>query len=200
MSGSFPPKSKKDTKLLELHGAAGGEGAAQGRAARDAEGLATPDAARSPAGSRAARLSQTPAPAGLTPASPSRGLTCQPTILCPPEAPGVLTQRNAPRTHFVCAARLCRVAGWCAGRPNLHYLLCDHRLSYPGSQSPRANPGQTRVSSPWRLRHFVGSLGSVQFSRSVVSNSLRPHEPQHTRPPCLSPTPEVHPNPCPLSR
>ena len=32
-----------------------------------------------------------------------------------------------------------------------------------------------------------------------MSNSLRPHEPQHARPPCPSPTPEVHPNPCPLS-
>ena len=40
----------------------------------------------------------------------------------------------------------------------------------------------------------------VQFSRSVVSNSLRPHEPQHARPPCLSLTPGVHPNPCPSSR
>ena len=39
---------------------------------------------------------------------------------------------------------------------------------------------------------------SVQFSRSVLSDSLRPHEPQHTRPPCPSPTPGVHPNPCPL--
>ena len=39
-----------------------------------------------------------------------------------------------------------------------------------------------------------------QFSRSVVSNSLWPHEPQHTRPPCPSPTPGVHPKPCPLSR
>ena len=38
-----------------------------------------------------------------------------------------------------------------------------------------------------------------QFSRSVVSDSLWPHEPQHTRPPCPSPTPRVHPNPCPLS-
>ena len=35
---------------------------------------------------------------------------------------------------------------------------------------------------------------SVGFSRSVVSNSLRPHESQHTRPPCPSPTPGVHPN------
>ena len=32
----------------------------------------------------------------------------------------------------------------------------------------------------------------VQFSRSVVSDSLRPHESQHARPPCLSPTPGVH--------
>ena len=40
----------------------------------------------------------------------------------------------------------------------------------------------------------------VQFSCSVMSDSLRPHEPQHARPPCLSPTPGVHPNPCPLSR
>ena len=41
---------------------------------------------------------------------------------------------------------------------------------------------------------------SVQFSRSVVSDSLWPHEPQHARPPYLSSTPGVHPNPCPLSR
>ena len=41
---------------------------------------------------------------------------------------------------------------------------------------------------------------SVQFSHSVVSNSLPSHEPQHIRPPCPSPTPGVHPNPCPLSR
>ena len=41
---------------------------------------------------------------------------------------------------------------------------------------------------------------SVQFSHSVVSDSLRPHELQHARPPCPSPTPRVHKNPCPLSR
>ena len=43
-------------------------------------------------------------------------------------------------------------------------------------------------------------FSSVQFSHSVVSNSLRPHEPQHVKPPCPPPTPGVHPNPCPLSR
>ena len=41
---------------------------------------------------------------------------------------------------------------------------------------------------------------SVQFSRSVVSNSLWPHEPQHARPSCPSPIPRVHPNLCPLCR
>ena len=40
---------------------------------------------------------------------------------------------------------------------------------------------------------------SVQFSRSVVSDSLQPHESQHARPPCLSPTPRVHSNSCPSS-
>ena len=43
-------------------------------------------------------------------------------------------------------------------------------------------------------------MSSVQFSRSVVSDSLRPHELQHARPPCPSPTPGVHPNSCLLSR
>ena len=42
-------------------------------------------------------------------------------------------------------------------------------------------------------------FSSVQFSRSVMSSSLQPHEPQHARPSCSSPTPRVHPNPCPLS-
>ena len=40
---------------------------------------------------------------------------------------------------------------------------------------------------------------SVQFSHSVVSHSLRPHESQHPRPPCPSPTPGVYSNSCPLS-
>ena len=40
---------------------------------------------------------------------------------------------------------------------------------------------------------------SVQFSCSLVSDSLWPHESQYARPPCPSPAPGVHPNPCPLS-
>ena len=58
-------------------------------------------------------------------------------------------------------------------------------------------------SQAWRLSpssHLSCRTYSVQFSRSVVSNSLWPHESQHARPPCPSPTPGVHSNSCPLSR
>ena len=44
------------------------------------------------------------------------------------------------------------------------------------------------------------AIRSVQFSRSVVSDSLWPHELQHTRPPCPSRTPGVYPNSCPSSQ
>ena len=60
-------------------------------------------------------------------------------------------------------------------------------------------------SLPVSSRNFylffkVHQFSSVQFSCSVVSDSLQPHELQHTRPPCPSPTPGVHPNSCPSSR
>ena len=48
------------------------------------------------------------------------------------------------------------------------------------------------------LLHFPHS-NSVQFSHSFLSDSLRPHELQHARPPCPSPTPRAHPNSCPSS-
>ena len=55
------------------------------------------------------------------------------------------------------------------------------------------------------IKHFKSTLdfillSSVQFSCSVVSDSLWPHESQQSRPPCPSPTPGVHPNSCPSSR
>ena len=55
----------------------------------------------------------------------------------------------------------------------------------------------------WRISlnlHIRVQFSSVQFSRSVVSDSLRPHESQHARPPCPSPTPGVYPNSCPSSQ
>ena len=47
---------------------------------------------------------------------------------------------------------------------------------------------------------FQVAISSVQFSHSVVSDSLQPHESQHARPPCPSPTPRVHSDSRPLSR
>ena len=46
----------------------------------------------------------------------------------------------------------------------------------------------------------IYQFSSVQFCRSVVSNSLWPHELQHARPPCPSPSPRVYSNSCPSSR
>ena len=48
-------------------------------------------------------------------------------------------------------------------------------------------------------RKVMSNLSSVQFSCSIVSDSLRPPKPQHARPPGPSPTPRVYSNPCPLS-
>ena len=62
----------------------------------------------------------------------------------------------------------------------------------------------TLLKSQWQsefpLTVVILNWHSVYFSHSVLSDSLRPHEPQHARPPCQSPTPGVHPNPCPSSR
>ena len=49
-------------------------------------------------------------------------------------------------------------------------------------------------------RDQIANIRSVQFSCSVVSDSLRSHELQHARPPCPSPTPGVHSNSCPSSQ
>ena len=47
---------------------------------------------------------------------------------------------------------------------------------------------------------MYNQFSSVQFSRSVVSDSVRPHGMQHARPPCPSPTPRAYSNSCPLSQ
>ena len=63
--------------------------------------------------------------------------------------------------------------------------------------------GSQRVGHDWVTNTFTfhfSSVYSVQFTCSVMSDSLQPHEPQHARPPCPSPTPRVHSNPCPLSQ
>ena len=55
----------------------------------------------------------------------------------------------------------------------------------------------------WKRSVFITipkKFSSVQFSHSVMSDSLRPHESQHTRPPCPSPTPRVHSDSHPSSQ
>ena len=59
---------------------------------------------------------------------------------------------------------------------------------------------QGSLSMEFSRQQYWSGFSSVHFSRSVVSDSLRPHEPQHARPPCPSPTPGIHQNPCPSSR
>ena len=44
------------------------------------------------------------------------------------------------------------------------------------------------------------AFSSIQFNHSIMSDSLRSHQPQHARPPCPSPPPRVYPNSCPMSR
>ena len=87
-----------------------------------------------------------------------------------------------------------------------HQEACINLLS----SSVRGQTEEGRTTMPWplgckpllqktnQIDHMDHS--SVQFSCSVVSDSLRPHESQHARPPRPSPSPGVHSNSCPLSR
>ena len=60
--------------------------------------------------------------------------------------------------------------------------------------------GRYTIATEVNARKPHMKISSVQFSCSVVSDSLRPHEPQHVKPPCPSPTPGIYPNSCPLSQ
>ena len=68
------------------------------------------------------------------------------------------------------------------------------------SQSKNNTQLWMRLVIEARSNAVKSNIASVQFSRSVVSDSLRPHESQHARPPCPSPTPGVHPDSRPSSQ
>ena len=59
-------------------------------------------------------------------------------------------------------------------------------------------PNHIHTRKLWLCYNLL--ISSVQFSRSVVSDSLQPHDSQHARPPCPSPTPGVHTNSCSSSQ
>ena len=70
--------------------------------------------------------------------------------------------------------------------------------------SPALTGGFFTTNITWeakacQIRISIFDLSSVQFSRSVMSDSLRPHGLQHARLPCPSPTPGAYSNSCPLS-
>ena len=64
----------------------------------------------------------------------------------------------------------------------------------------RRHPDSLQTHEKKHSTELIIQFSSVQFSHSVVSDSLRPHESQHARPPCPSPTPAVDSNSCPLSQ
>ena len=88
----------------------------------------------------------------------------------------------------------CYVAAWMGGEFGaewIHESLC-------------CSPETIRlfVNRQYKVKSFLNDLimYSVQFSRSVVCDSLRPHGLQHARLPCPSPTPRAYSNSCPLSQ
>ena len=77
----------------------------------------------------------------------------------------------------------------------LSFFLLLLFLSFP--------PSTPLIPHSWLQCVFLALFilfSSVQFSHSVLSDSLLPHESQHARPPCTSPTPGVHSNSCPSSQ
>ena len=105
---------------------------------------------------------------------------------------------------------------WDVGRTKATGSFCCQMCKYWARCQGCAWPGHSGSGhfqhSPWpHCPHFCKDTcvlirptpptpATVQFSHSVMSDPLWPHELQHARPPCPSPAPRVHPNPCPLSR
>ena len=83
--------------------------------------------------------------------------------------------------------------------PSLISLLLFPTLLFPSLHSNEECLVATSVIIPTTINRTSVSQ-AVQFSHSVVSDSLWPRERQHERPPCPSPTPGVHSNSCPSSR
>ena len=79
----------------------------------------------------------------------------------------------------------------------MHYFFCLHckacgiLVFQPGIEPVLSALGLQS------LNHWTSKFSSVKFSHSVMSDSLHPHESQHARPPCPSPTPGVHSDPHP---
>ena len=109
--------------------------------------------------------------------------------------PGITNWRHtspvSPIDIFCCCCLACRVT------LKNYFAECKHQeISNKHTHIYGWNGWMNRFG----IQLFMISFSSVQFSLSVMSNSLRPYGLQHARPPCPSPTPGVHPNSCPSSR
>ena len=92
------------------------------------------------------------------------------------------------RVFLSCSSKFSRLL------PKIQFQSCFYIFMCLQQQYPTLSTKICISYSP------CNKLASVQFSRSVTSDSLRPHESQHARPSCPSPTPGVHPNSRPSSR
>ena len=79
---------------------------------------------------------------------------------------------------------------------NFQNMQAAHTTQYQKNKQARQKVGKRPKQTFFQRPQF----SSVQFSLSVLSDSLRPHALQHSRPPYPSPTPGIHPNSCPSSR
>ena len=107
---------------------------------------------------------------------------------------------QAPTADVVSKISLCGADGGADGGSLLRVLwprlLCWAPWACEGLDPvPELLPSGLASHINTKLWH-----SSVQFSRSVVSDCLRPHESQHARPPCPSPTPGVHSDASPSSQ
>ena len=133
-------------------------------------------------------MTNTPKPSLLS--SKSRGIEV--TQLCPTLCDPMDCSLQGYSVHWIFQTR---VLEWVA-------------ISFSrGSSQPRDQTQVSCIAGRQTLYHLghQGSPGGQegrndQFSRSVVSNSWQPHESQHARPPCPSPTPGVYSNSCPSSQ
>ena len=107
--------------------------------------------------------------------------------LLPRHTLGILSRARLPDSEFHTFSIFCNL-------DRLHTCVINHSVMSDSLCDPMDG------SLPGSSVHGI-SQGRVlvQFSHSVMSGSLRPHGLQHTRSPCLSPTPGVYPNSAPLS-
>ena len=116
---------------------------------------------------------------------------------------------------YICSLQECSYVHQNYINQNMHMYKNDCCTNYPRIHTPYSTPIKFKQAQqyhatpsgqwlPWAKENWKGegrgfSVQLAQFSRSVLSDSLRPHELQHAKSPCPSPTPGVHSDSHPLS-